>query len=177
MSLSLRIRFSYGWCILAMSTEGQSVEIRNHWLNDGFPELVDSVNLLLHGKQSVSCRWQLESSGGSFIDLVTDPESGLNIAVHELYYPDANTTAGVWSALRGNAVFTAHVPLKDFVVQFAGALRTVRTLAVDASGMIAHWRYPFPQAGFELIERKAKGYGYKPKSHDEIVAEQDQLAD
>jgi len=170
-SFSIAVEFSYGWCVLRMADGQDSVTIKNHWLNDGVPELVDSVNLLLDGKRSVSCRWQHEVSGGSFIDLVADPHGGLSIAVHDFHddYPGSAET--IWNAKRGEAVFATHVLLQDFVREFASALRVVRTLSVDAAGMIEHWRYPFPQTGFERLERKAVWHGYKPKQRREIIHE------
>lgn len=72
--------------------------------------------------------------------------------------------------MRGNVRFKAHVPMKDFVNEFAAALRRVRALSVDSTGFIERWQYTFPQAEYETIERKAvKKFGYKPKRRQEIA--------
>lgn len=168
---TLDITFTYGWCVLHMGAGQESVDIENHWMNGAFQELVDSVDWLLGGKESVSCRWQHEVDGGNFVDLVADPEGGIDIAVHEFYYPDAETAPMIWSALRGDASFTTHVPIAEFASQFAAALRRIRILSVDDSGLIEDWGHPFPQERFELIESKAAGFGYQPKSRAEIVRE------
>ncbi|MEV0848295.1 hypothetical protein AB0J21_20865 [Streptomyces sp. NPDC049954] len=172
-SFDVGIEFSYGWCTLRLTDGVESVEIRNHWLNDGFPELVDSVNLLLEGRRSVSCRWQREVAGGHFVDLVSDPHGGLSVVVHAFHQDEPGDAAQVWSAERGSVVFRAHVPFNEFVLRFAAALRVVRTLSTDPAGMIGHWGYPFPQTAFELLERRAVRLGYKPRARPEIEEERD----
>jgi hypothetical protein len=157
-----------------MRSGDQIVKVRNHWLNDGFSDLVDSVALLLTGKQSVSTRWQREVSGGSFVDLVADPHGGLSIVVNEFGYgSEAATADTIWSALRGDVTFNAHVPLGDFVKEFTRSLRRIRAQDVDQTGFIEQWQHTFPQSSYEWIERTAVvRFGYKAVSTRELLGEE-----
>lgn len=165
-SFRVDVEFSYGWCCLGLEQSGQSITIKNHWMNDGFSDLVDALRLILTGTRAVAVPWLREVAGGHFLDLVADPGGGINIAVHETRYgadADADSPGQIWNAVRGSAQFQARVMTGEFAQACAAGLRRVRTNQVDTTGMIQHWQYSFPQAPFEAIERIAEKYGYQPE--------------
>ncbi len=165
-SFRVDLEFSYGWCCLGLEHSGQSITIKNHWMNDGFSDLVDALRLILTGTRAVGVPWLHEVAGGHFLDLVADPGGGINIAVHETRHgadADADSPGQIWNAVRGSARFQTRVTTGEFAQACAAGLRRVRTNQVDTTGMIQHWQYSFPQATFEAIERIAEKYGYQPE--------------
>lgn len=170
MSLAVvELKFWYGQAQLTVRSPTNEVTIKNHWINDRFSELVNCVDLLLGGFESVSCRWQGVAAEGHFVDLVRDPAGGISIAVHAFRYPEGDTYSQIWSAERGDLVLSTHVPFTDFIRDFATTLRLARATAVDTSGMLTEYPRPFPQATFEHIEARAARMGYKPTPLWEIV--------
>ncbi|WP_144312007.1 hypothetical protein [Actinopolyspora erythraea] len=168
-SFSIEIDFSYGWCLLFMAQGDNSVRIKNHWSNDAFVDLVHSIRLLLEGKNSISSRWQHEISGGNFIDIVSTPRSSLDIAVHRFYYGiESESVETIWSATRGELEFQAHVPTREFVGEFASALRRVRSFSTNPTGEINQWKHIFPIYEHEKIENKASSIGATIKSYNEF---------
>lgn len=161
----MEFTFTHGWCYLELVQGADSaVRVGNHWLNNCFLELVESVRSLLEGKETVACRWQHEFAGGSFVDLVRDPRGGVHIAVHRFYFgSEAGTDEQVWSAARGDCLFMAHLPLAEFARVVAAELRRVRVSFADPTGVIRDWRSMFPETEFHRIERLAARYGYEPK--------------
>lgn len=163
-SFRVDIEFSYGWCKLDLHHSDKSITIKNHWLTDSFPDLVDALRLILTGTKAVSVPWMRELSGGHFIDLVADPRDGINLAVHEMQFgEDAETPEQIFSAVRGAHRFQARITIGEFAQAFAAALRRVRTNQADTTGLIEHWQHPFPQFESDAVERLAKKYGYQPE--------------
>ncbi len=56
MSRSIWICGSSGWCTLTITSAGREVSIENHGINDRLTDLISSLNQLLDGNESVSCR-------------------------------------------------------------------------------------------------------------------------
>jgi len=164
-TFSVELAISRGWCILNARADEQRVQVRGHWLNDSLTDLVSSLQLLLDGRQSVSTRWQHEVSGGHFLDFVADPRGGVGIAVSELAHGAGSATVEeIWSAARGETVFSAHVPLGGLVTETMRSLRRIRVESVDSTGYIEHWQHSFPQALYESVEGVASvRFGYKPQ--------------
>lgn len=159
--------FYYGYCELGLHQDLDSFRMRNHWGSDGFVEFVSAVRRVLTGVPLASVLWLGEpGSGGYFLDLVSDPDGAVHIAVHETYYPWEELTVPEkrWSAARGDLQFEAHVSAEEFATACAAALRRVRSTQVDATGLVAHWRHPFPQSEFERLERLAGHYPYTPEN-------------
>lgn len=163
-SFSLDLTVSHGWCTLDLRDGEQTVRVRGHWLNDCLTDLVQSLQLLLDGRQSVSTRWQLEVAGGHFIDFVADGRGGVGLSVSELAHGVGSATVEeIWSAQRGRTVLATHVPLEAVVVAALRSLRRIRAGSVDATGYLEHWRHSFPQALYESVEQAAsRRFGYAP---------------
>lgn len=158
----LEVAFVAGEGVLTFGHAGERLTIRSHWLNDRFAQLIGCVDSLATGAEVASCRWQGPINDGHFIDLVADPDGGLNLAIHQFNYPDAIKASEIWSAVRGPAVLVCHQPLTDFVCLFAAAIRRVRATLVDGDGLIKQYPRPFPFALFEQLERSAARAGYQP---------------
>ncbi len=163
-SFAIDFNLNHGFCNLSLRTDVDSISLRGHWISDRLPDLLNCVESLLDGTEAVCCRWQGPIQEGHFIDLVRDPEGGVSIAVSEFRYSDGATAAEIWSAERGTLRFRANLPLNDFAITFAAALRRVRSTAVGVTGLLTEYPRPFPQSLFEAIEQKAARLGYKPSA-------------
>ena len=96
------------------------------------------------------------------------PGKRVSVVVHEFRHAEGTTLAEIWSAERGASVFYAHVPLAEFTIAFAAALRRMRSTMVDPAGMLLEYPSPFPQSEFEWLERRAARFGYHPLPLSEI---------
>ena len=162
-SFGLDIEFRNGWCYLHLCDGDSAIDIETSYLSDGFSEFLDATQSLLSGCKSASAVWGHDDVGGYFLDFVSDPHGGINIAVHETERGyAASDVETMWSAARGQCRFSTRVPIGDFARTVAAALRRVRVNAVDATGAIEQWFFTFPQAAYERIERLAQRRGYDP---------------
>lgn len=164
----LDVAFRAGKAFITFTTETGSIMIKSHWLNDRFAELITCVDLLANGAETASCRWQGPVNDGHCIDFVTDPEGGLNLAIHEFKHPEGFTSAEIWSAERGPAVLVCHQSLHEFVLLFTAAIRRVRLTFVEADGLLKEYPRPFPFSLFEQLERSAAPMGYQPTPMAEL---------
>lgn len=168
----LKMRFSFGWCILELSNGSERVELQNHWVSNRLRDFTAMACAVFDGVESASCRWPRELAGGYFIDLVRSPHGGLSLVVHELHFGnEAHTLEQIYSARRGVFVFAAELTVDHFAATLAAELRRIRYVAVDSVGVIHEWRAAFPEPEFQAIERYAAAHGYEPKTEVELRAE------
>lgn len=157
------IEVDHGWCELRLTASGESVTVRAHTLIDSLGSLFASLVQLARETDSVSVRWAGEIAGGSFIDLVRDPQHHVNIAVHEFKHGvTAETYTTIYSAARGECQFSARVPLGDFIGSFANAGRKLRVTQTDSFGYMEQWGWVFPVAAHDALEQEAARHGHKP---------------
>lgn len=159
----LDLEVDRGWCGLTLTDDDRTAKVWAHTLADSLTSLFDGIAQLTKGTQSVSIRWAGEVAGGTFVDLVRDPEQYVNVALHEFKYGNtAEEFATMYSAIRGECTFSARVPYSELIKSFAATARKLRVENSDRTGYIEQWGWSFPLMSHEKIEREAVKFGYKP---------------
>lgn len=160
-TISLSLRFRYGWCELSIDDGERTERIAATTLHDAFADLVAAVVALARGSRCQAVMWGGEGRGW-FLDLSVDAAGGIGLAVHAMRDSEWHRSAQQWRPVRGELLFEAYGDLADFAVRLAREIRRVEVTEVDATGFMTHWGWKFPRAAFEELERLTGPLGYKP---------------
>jgi hypothetical protein len=161
--LDIGFSFEHGWCDLAVSAVGASVEVRASTLYDSFGRLLRGVNELLTGTECVSIIWGGEGRG-CFLDLSIDVADNIGFVVHAMGNPRWLSPADSWVPIRGEAMFQAYSSAGRFCRSHGGALRRVRAEYADVADYMEHWGWSFPVDDYLKFERHASRKGYRPSA-------------